>query len=151
MPPRPPPRRPRAALPNRYTLLTGTNAGLVQDNVTGLIWMSDSVGGGERVGEGGPQTEEDAAAYCQDRGMRLPTEDEALALAATNMPCITTPPPSQCLCGNSKLPFGFWSTWTSTFVGGDSEAWVVDYTGTATFNLADNFPSSVLCVRGSPG
>jgi hypothetical protein len=141
---------------DRYTLLTGANAGLVEDNETGLIWMSDSVGGGERVGEGGPQTEEDAAAYCSGRGMRLPTKDEALALATTDLPCQegslsfpTTAPPTQCLCGNGKLPFGGWSTWTSTYEGGDSEALVVDYSATVTPQVADNFPSSVLCVRGS--
>jgi hypothetical protein len=135
---------------DRYTLLTGANAGLVQDNVTGLVWMSDSVGGGERVDAGGPQTQTDAAAYCSDRGMRLPTEAETLALAMTNAPCITTPPPSQCLCGNGMLPFGQWGTWTSTFAS-EEDAFVVDYLGDISFQVADNFPSAVLCVRDAPG
>ncbi len=62
------------APPNRYTVLTGANAGLVLDNMTGLTWMKDSEGGGERPDAGGPQTQSDAATYCKSRGMRLPTE-----------------------------------------------------------------------------
>jgi hypothetical protein len=137
--------------PARFTLLTGANAGLVQDNVTGLVWMSDSVGGGERVDAGGPQTQTDAAAYCSGRGMRLPTEAEATALAMTIAPCVAAaPPPSQCLCGNGMLPFGQWGTWTSTFAS-EEDAFVVDYLGDISFQVADNFPSAVLCVRDAPG
>lgn len=144
------------APPDRFTLLTGANAGLVQDNVTGLIWMSNSVGGGERVGEGGPQTEIDAASYCSERGMRLPTKAEALALATADAPCTNSycmsagTPPAECLCESGMLPFGGWGTWTSTFAGED-EAFVVDYCEDVSFQVADNFPNAVLCVRDSPG
>jgi hypothetical protein len=97
--------------------------------MTELVWMGNSVGGGEP-----PQTQTDAATYCTDRGMRLPTESEALALAAAYAPCA----------------FGQWSTWTST-VASAGDAWVIDYAGDASPQLADNFPSAVLCVRGPTG
>jgi hypothetical protein len=115
--------------PARFTILTGANAGLVQDNVTMLVWMSDSMGGGEP-----PQTQTDAATYCSGLGMRLPTEAEAQELAASYVPCA----------------FGMWSTWTSTAVG-TSDAWVVDYLGDTSPQVADNFPSAVLCVRDPGG
>jgi hypothetical protein len=114
-------------LPARYTVLTGASAGLVRDNVTGLVWMADSVGGGEP-----PQTQADAASYCMGRGMRLPTKDEAVALAAAYAPCA----------------FGQWSTWTST-ASTSGDTWVIDYAGDASPQLADNFPSAVLCVESS--
>jgi hypothetical protein len=113
------------APPARYTLLTGADAGLVRDNVTELVWMTDSVGGGEP-----PQTQTLAATYCTGRGMRLPTKDEATALAASYASCA----------------FGQWSTWTSTTITG-GDAWVVDYLGEVSPQVADNFPSAVLCVR----
>jgi hypothetical protein len=118
--------------PARFTLLTGADAGLVRDNETLLVWMSNSVGAGEP-----PQTQSDAATYCTNRGMRLPTEAEARALAASYAPCA----------------FGQWSTWTSTTVGaaGSGDAWVVDYLGDTSPQLADNFPSAVLCARDSGG
>jgi len=117
--------------PNRFTLLTGTDAGLVRDNVTELVWMNDSVGGAQTS----EQTQSLAATYCTGRGMRLPTEDEALALASAYASCA----------------FGQWGTWTSTDVGSTGDAWVVDYLGESSPQLADNFPSAVLCVRGPAG
>jgi hypothetical protein len=117
--------------PNRFTLLTGADAGLVRDNVTELVWMQNSVGGQQTS----QQTQTLAAAYCTGRGMRLPTKDEALALAAAYAPCA----------------FGQWGTWTSTDVGTTGDAWVVDYLGDASPQLADNFPSAVLCVRDPAG
>ncbi len=117
--------------PNRFTVLTGADAGLVRDNVTELVWMSNSVGGEQSS----QQTQSLAAAYCSGINMRLPTEDEALALSAAYAPCA----------------FGQWGTWTSTDVGTTGDAWVVDYLGDASPQLADNFPSAVLCVRDPSG
>lgn len=114
------------APPARYTLLAGADTGLARDNATSLVWMRDSHGAGEP-----PQTQPDAAAYCTGRGMRLPTKDEALALAA----------------GYAACAFGPWGTWTSTPAAGAGDAWVVDYTGSASPQLAINFPSAVLCAR----
>jgi len=115
--------------PARYTLLTGADASLVRDNVTDLVWMNDSVGGGEP-----PQVQTAAATYCTNRGMRLPTKAEALALATAYASCA----------------FGQWSTWTSTTITG-GDAWVVDYLGESSPQVADNFPSAVLCVRDPGG
>jgi hypothetical protein len=111
--------------PARYTVLAGANAGLVRDNVTGLVWMNADHGGGEP-----PQTQGDATTYCTGRGMRLPTKDEALALAANFAPCA----------------FGQWSTWTSTAAAG-GDAWTVDYLGEVSPQVANNFPNAVLCVK----
>jgi hypothetical protein len=116
--------------PARYTLLTGADAGLVRDNVTMLVWMSNSHGAGEP-----PQTQSLAATYCMGIGMRLPTRDEAVALAANYASCA----------------FGHWGTWTSTAAPAAGDAWVVDYAGDVSPQLADNFPSGVLCVRDPPG
>jgi hypothetical protein len=116
--------------PARYTLLTGADAGLVRDNVTMLVWMSNSHGGGEP-----PQTQPDAAAYCSGMGMRLPTEAEAIALAANYASCA----------------FGNWGTWTSTAAPAMGDYWVVDYLGDVSPQLGDNFPSAVLCVRDPAG
>jgi hypothetical protein len=116
--------------PARYTLLTGADAGLVRDNVTMLVWMSNSHGAGEP-----PQTQPDAVAYCSGMGMRLPTEDEALALAANYASCA----------------FGPWGTWTSTAAPAMGDFWVVDYLGESSPQLGNNFPSAVLCVRDPAG
>jgi hypothetical protein len=118
------------APPARYTLLAGADAGLARDNVTMLVWMRDDHGAGEP-----PQTEADAVTYCAGRGMRLPTKAEALALAASYAPCA----------------FSAWGTWTSTAAAGAGYDWVVDYTGGASPQIADNFPSAVLCVRDPGG
>jgi hypothetical protein len=109
-----------------YTLLSGADTGLIRDNTTGLVWMRDSVGGGEP-----PQTQALATNYCTGRAMRLPTKAEALNLAAHYAACA----------------FGHWSTWTSTATPIAGDAWVVDYTGGASPQVANNFPSAVLCVR----
>jgi hypothetical protein len=116
--------------PARYTLLTGADAGLVRDNVTMLVWMSNDHGAGEP-----PQTQSAAATYCMGIGMRLPTKDEAVALAANYAACA----------------FGHWGTWTSTAAPAAGDAWVVDYAGEVSPQLADNFPSGVLCVRDPSG
>jgi hypothetical protein len=124
--------------PARYTLLTdaGTvgdaGVGLVEDNTTGLVWMSTSVGG-EQSQE---QTQMLAASYCASLGLRLPTESEALGIAAANY---------------ASCAFSQWSTWTSTASSQQGDAWTVDFLGDTYQQLADNFPNAVLCVRGGQG
>lgn len=112
--------------PARFTLLTGADDGLARDNVTALVWMRESHGAGEP-----PQTQALAKTYCTGRNMRLPTKDEASALADQYAACA----------------FGHWGTWTSTAAPAAGYAWVVDYTGGSSPQVADNFPSAVLCVR----
>jgi hypothetical protein len=68
-------------------------SGLVLDNVTGLVWTSrtyNPVGG---------ETLPDGQAYCEGRGMRLPSQDEVLAVASADRGCAF-------MCQ--------WWTWTST-------------------------------------
>ncbi len=120
------------APPNRFTLLAGADSGLVRDNVTELVWMSNSIG--METTDSGPLTQYDAAAYCKGRGMRLPTKEEADALAASYASCA----------------FGGWGTWTSTF-SDENNAYTVDYVGDDFPQLADNFPGTVLCVRDPRG
>jgi hypothetical protein len=138
------------AAPDRYTVLSGSMAGLVRDNQTGLIWMATSVGGDE-AGDGGQQTQCLAEAYCKGKGMRLPTDLEALAISGS---------------GYASCAFNQWSTWTSTYttdagasgVCGDAggttnavSAYTVDYLGDNFPQLADNYPNAVLCVMSPSG
>ena len=124
--------------PARYTLLTdaGTvgdaGVGLAKDNTTGLVWMTNSVGGQQSQ----EQTQTLAANYCAGLGMRLPTESEALGIAAANY---------------AACAFAQWSTWTSTASPQAGDAWTVDFLGDTYAQLADNFPNAVLCVRGGSG
>jgi len=66
--------------------------GLVVDATTGLVWARTSPGGKNHT---------DAESYCKGRGMRLPTESEALAITPWNQ------------CGWPER----WYTWTSTEAG----------------------------------
>jgi hypothetical protein len=124
--------------PARYTLLTDAGVvgdagvGLVRDNTTGLVWMTSSVGG-EQSQE---QTQTLAAGYCAGLGMRVPTESEALGIAAASY---------------ASCAFAQWSTWTSTASPQPGDAWTVDFLGDTSAQLADNFPNAVLCVRGGTG
>jgi hypothetical protein len=125
-------------------------AGLVRDNQTGLIWMSTSMGGNEGAGQA-QQTECLADAYCKSKGMRLPTDIEALGIAGSSY---------------ASCAFNQWSTWTSTFTtdagaagacsdsGSSSNAvyaYTVDYLADNFSQLADNFPNAVLCVMSPSG
>jgi hypothetical protein len=103
-------------------------SGLVKDTSTGLTWMRYSY----QRSEGLIQAE--ASTYCAERGMRLPTEDEALGIAGSNEDRCAFP------CG--------WYTWTST-PSGSGQAWVVFYSGNKYECTVDN-PAGyhgVLCVR----
>ena len=55
-------------------------SGLVKDTSTGLTWARYTYYPGYPPG----QTQTQAAAYCAGRGGRLPTKDEALAIAGNN-------------------------------------------------------------------
>ena len=76
--------------------------GLVRDDTTGLVWTRYPTGMGTDfcgVPYGVSQT---SAKYCAGIGMRLPTETEALGVAADADPC--------------AWPVA-WSMWTSTLAG----------------------------------
>ncbi len=115
----------------RYSVLdqgtggdTDDGSGLVRDTRTGLTWM-------RKPYSGSGLTQEVSAGYCRSKGMRLPTKDEALGIAAGNRePC--------------AFPRGWW-TWTSN-PAGSGRAWVVDFHGnTFEFGVGRNY--DVVCVR----
>jgi beta-galactosidase len=116
----------------RYTINT-TNTNLVLDNLLGLTWtrtiQTDTAPGSQFTGV-------DAAAYCKSINMRLPTEPEALGISGNN---------------NASCAFpGTWSTWTSTVDPNDaSETAIVNFDGSATENVTNNFPGATLCAAGA--
>ena len=116
--------------PERYTLLTGSDTGLVRDNTTGLVWMRDAYSAPNNPE---PPRGQEAQSYCTGRGMRLPTKEEALAISgASYAPCA----------------FAAWATWTSTPGTQGAKYWyIVDYLGEAYEQLNDNYPNAVLCVQ----
>ncbi len=73
-----------------------------------------------------------AASYCQSKGMRLPTKDEALGIAVPNRE-------------DCAFPYS-WGTWTSTSAG-SGRAWDVgDDGGTFEYGVGGD-GTFVLCVR----
>jgi hypothetical protein len=85
----------------RYTVVEeGTDhcaedaSGLVEDTTTGLVWSRQD------LVLTPSHTQPEADKYCHDKGMRLPTHQEAVAIAAPN---------------REKCAFPcYWETWTST-------------------------------------
>ena len=113
----------------RYTISTA-NTNLVLDNVLGLTWTrtieTDTDPGSQFTGIS-------AAAYCSSINMRLPTKTEALGISGSN---------------NAACAFkGPWSTWTSTVDPNDAtETAIVNFDGSTTFNVTNNFPGATLCT-----
>ncbi len=115
----------------RYTVV---NASTVLDNLSGLSWDRSQY---TLSGQGAQFTQPLAAQYCSQRGMRLPTVDEALAISSAN-------------AASCAFPNG-WSTWTSTSdpqISGQA-FWVSSASGTATSAVANNFPGWALCTQGT--
>jgi len=116
----------------RYTV-SSANPSLVMDNVLGLTWtrtiQTDSAIGSQFTGV-------NAAAYCKSINMRLPTETEALGISGNN---------------NASCAFpGTWSTWTSTVDPNDAtETAIVNFDGSTTFNVTNNFPGATLCTEAT--
>jgi hypothetical protein len=115
----------------------GPDVGLVEDTTTGLVWTRFLTGAGVDeidCGQAYGASEVSAAAYCDQIGMRLPTELEALGVAADADPCVW--PQS-------------WSMWTSTFAG-PGVAWNVSPTGETAQNVDDDDPTfGAICVSGT--
>jgi len=99
-------------------------SGLVRDTRTGLTWMRKSY-------RADRMTQAKSASYCQSKGMRLPTKDEALGIAGNNRE-------------DCAFPTGWW-TWTST-PAGSGRAWSVDYNG-YTYWYDVGYSHHVFCVR----
>ncbi|WP_433975355.1 immunoglobulin domain-containing protein [Tunturiibacter lichenicola] len=116
----------------RYTV-SSANPSLVMDNVLGLTWtrtiQTDSAIGSQFTGVS-------AAAYCKSINMRIPTEIEALGISGNN---------------NASCAFpGTWSTWTSTLDPNDAtETAIVNFDGSSTFNVTNNFPGATLCTEAT--
>jgi hypothetical protein len=106
----------------------------VVDNVSGLTWQQYVTTFPQ---QGAQFTQPIAASYCQSVGMRLPTQNEALTIAANNYATCGFPNP--------------WTTWTSTPVAGqDGRAYFVSSTGVSSSQIVDNSPGWALCVGGPP-
>lgn len=123
----------------RYTVIDrgygyGRDKGLVRDSTTGLIWTRYPTGmGTDFCGDPYGPSQTSAAMYCAGIGMRLPTETEALGVAADADPCAWPVP---------------WSIWTSTLAG-PGKAWNVSPAGEAAHVVGDSDPAfNVICVWG---
>ncbi len=107
----------------------GDGSGRVRDASTQLTWSAKKYY--SVAGAGGPsQSATRALDYCSGRGMRLPSREEALAIAGTNSESCAFPCP--------------WETWTSSSEGG--LGWIVESTG-ASFLTELGRSHGVLCVR----
>ena len=116
----------------RYTVNVN-NPSLVLDNLLGLTWTrtvkTDTAAGSQFTGV-------DAVNYCQSISMRLPTQGEALGISGNNN-------------ASCALP-GAWNTWTSTVDPQDSsETALVNFDGTSSYKVTNNWPGAVLCTVGS--
>jgi beta-galactosidase len=116
----------------RYTI-SSSNSALVTDNLTSLTWTrtveTDTAAGSQFTGV-------NAMAYCSSINMRVPAESEALSISGNNN-------------ASCALP-GAWSTWTSTVDPNDaSETAIVNFDGTTSWNVTNNYPGQTLCVEGT--
>lgn len=117
----------------RYVILGTTGSacddpsGLVKDTSTGLTWMRLA----HFSSAPDIQTQAQAASYCQGRGMRMPTKDEALGIAGSNY---------------SSCAFCEWETWTST-PASSGKMWIVSSNGAPPFELDVSENGRILCLR----
>lgn len=119
----------------RYTVLdtgngaNGSGSGLVHDSTTGLTWMRFYY-----TPASSTQAEDQADAYCQSVGMRLPTESEALAISGAN--------------GDAcAWPQG-WDTWTSSTASGGFGWYDIGAGGQVNVGYVTNY-NDVICVTGN--
>ena len=114
-------------------LPSGPYVPTVLDNQTSLDWQQYVT----TFPQAGAQfTQTIAANYCSSIGMRLPTQAEALSIAANNYARCAFPNP--------------WTTWTSTAVPNQSgRAWFVSSAGVSSSQIIDNSPGWALCVSAN--
>ena len=101
-------------------------SGQVKDTSTGLVWDRFPYDD-----QGNYLTQAQAIAYCQGKGARLPTKDEALGISGVSYHACAWP--------------GGWYTWTSTSAGAGL-AWDVYNLGHTPQDDVGNFVNA-LCVR----
>ncbi|MGA9670542.1 MAG: fibronectin type III domain-containing protein [Terracidiphilus sp.] len=116
----------------RYTV-NSSNPNLVTDNLSGLTWtrtiQTDTAPGSQFTGV-------NAVTYCTGISMRIPTESEALGISGTSYASCAFP--------------GVWSTWTSMVDPNDaSETAIVNFDGTTSWNVTNNYPGATLCDSGT--
>lgn len=115
---------------DRYTLQDNNH---VLDRFSGLVWERAQRGFAD---QGAQYKQSNAMADCKAVGARLPTVDEALAVAGQNL-------------STSAFPSA-WTVWTSTNDPNDATfAWQVASDGTPNRLVAENNPSHALCVTGA--
>jgi len=103
------------------------------DNVSKLTWQQYVTTFPQ---QGAQFTQPIAASYCASVGMRLPTQNEALTVAANNYASCAFPNP--------------WTTWTLTPVPGeDGRAYFVSSAGVSSSQIIVNSPGWALCVSGA--
>jgi hypothetical protein len=103
-------------------------SGLVADRRTGRTWARFTYFPTDGTG----LTHAEAVTFCSRKGMRLPTKDEAVAIASGSY------------CAGA-WPVG-WGTKTSTFVDAGIY-WTVTYLGVSSQSTMADIGSAVLCVR----
>ncbi|MET0402943.1 MAG: immunoglobulin domain-containing protein, partial [Cystobacter sp.] len=114
----------------RFSVLSSA---LVKDNQSGLTWQRAETTYSD---QGAQYTQLVAQAYCASQNMRLPTQAEALGIGGGSSAACAFPLP--------------WSTWTSTANPTDAtRAAFVSYTGSSTWQVANNYPGAVVCTSGS--
>ncbi|MES2740143.1 MAG: discoidin domain-containing protein [Pseudomonadota bacterium] len=112
----------------RYNVLNADN---VVDNTSNLTWTRRSY----TYTEAGAQfTQPLAKAYCEAKGMRLPTRSEATGISKFNTASCAFPVQ--------------WNTWTSEAVDA-TYTYTVSSDGTLGQSLSTNAPGSALCVSGT--
>ena len=117
----------------RYTVTSDPTK--VLDNLLGLTWTR-TIKGGTNDGGASQFTGDVAVAYCSSLNMRIPTASEALSISGIN---------------NATCAFpGSWNTWTSTVdPNNSSQTAIVNFDGSSTFNVTNNFPGATLCAVGT--
>ena len=101
-------------------------SGQVKDTSTGLVWDRFPYDD-----QGNYLTQAQAIAYCQGKGARLPTKDEALGISGVSYDA----------CAWS----GGWYTWTSTSAGAGLAWYVFSYGDAVRLDVGDSHDA--LCVR----
>lgn len=122
-----------------YTDGTGTAAGTVTDNITGLVWQKqdDAVG----------RAWENAISYCEGLSLggftdwRLPNVKELNALVDDSR---TTPSIDPLFTGTQSS--NYWSS--STYAGNTTGAWLVSFGVGSTGSYSKTSTGYVRCVRG---
>jgi beta-galactosidase len=115
----------------RYTVLSPTT---IVDNLSQLEWSRTEYT--LSTGSGAQLTQPLAAQYCAASGMRLPTQDEALAISSANSASCAFPQA--------------WNTWTSTYnPQNNTYAYWVASTGGSNLGVANNLPGWALCTQGT--